>query len=165
MKQAITSALQALVLLVSFSISAALFALPHYPELRMQLSDVLLRHTELLTQAGFDVLGVSLFLLIGFHWVNRGYYLVLNMGKNTLEVDEKIIWQTLAPILEKKFESQLHLQEVTVEKGKRIAFSVQFDSVSEERQEAVLLEAETELETLLRERFGYRRPFLVNIIS
>ncbi len=131
----------------------------------MQLSDVLLRHTELLTQAGFDVLGVSLFLLIGFHWVNRGYYLVLNMGKNTLEVDEKIIWQTLAPILEKKFESQLHLQEVTVEKGKRIAFSVQFDSVSEERQEAVLLEAETELETLLRERFGYRRPFLVNIIS
>ena len=85
----------------------------------------------------------------------------MNMGQNTMAVDEKILFQTLAPLLEKKFNDRLCLSEVEIAQEKHLFFALHIDPQVD--REALLQEAELELEHLLRKRFGYKRPFTVRV--
>lgn len=162
-RQAIGSVLQTFVVLTFFGASLFFFFLPSYPHLRFALSQILIDRPDLCIQIALCLLATAFLFFFGFYWINRGYYLVLQMGKNSLAIDEKVLWQTLEPILERKFASRLNLNQVSIERGKRLSFGLEIPPMSEEEKELLLLEAESELEMLLRERFGYRRPFIVQV--
>ncbi len=165
MRQAIASALQAFAVFLFVVAAGFLLALPYVPKLRFILSDALLNRPEALTQAGLGLLGLSLLFLIGFYAGSRGYYLVIRMGKHTLAVDEKILLHTVSAELEKKFASKLQLQQVDIVRGRHIAFGMKLEPMGDEESDQILSQTEEHVGTLLRERFGYRRPFTVKILT
>ena len=162
-KEAVASALQILTVLLFCVASALFFALPFTPELRIALSDILLFKPELCTQVAIGFSCVTALFLIGFYSVNRGYYLVFRMGKNAYAVDEKVVWQTVEPELKKKFAQRLTLSGIEIARGKEIGFSLEASKMSEEELEELLQLAESHLETILKERFGYKRTFTVRV--
>lgn len=162
-KEAVASALQVFTVLLFCVVSAFFFSLPFSDELRIALSDMLLFKPDLCTQIAIGFSCITALLLFGFYGINRGYYLVFRMGKNTYAVDEKVVWQTVEPELRKKFAAQLTLSGIEIARGKQIGFSLEASKMSEQELEELLALAESHLETILKERFGYKRTFTVRV--
>lgn len=163
-RDSINSVLQLFALLLFASASVFFFVLPNAPELRILLSHAMIAEESFWMKGGIAFALLASIFLLGFWGVNRGYYLVLKMGKNILSIDEKVLFQTIEPELRKQVH-ELRLEQVSIMRKKEIVFTMSAKTSSLELQETLLLDAEKCLTVILSERFGYRRPFKVKFFS
>lgn len=145
-RQAFTSALHLFILLAFFVAGVFLVSLAYLPELKKTILE-----TDL-TEAGLAVFGASFFLFVCFFALNRGKYLRIRMGGgNIADVDMKVIHQTIEEIFQTH---QIPLHEVGVH-FETLEISISLKKEDEEQ----LSKLEKELTVLLRNRFGYSKPF------
>lgn len=132
-----------LFVLFSFFTGAFFFlAFPHLPHLQEKCF-------EKSTEIGLGLLIASLILLLSFYLLHRGKYLVLQGG---ISVDLQVVRQTIEDCLARQF-PKVSCQHIELGLRSRIEISLQ----TEKKEELALVEKN--LSRLLRERFGYIKPF------
>jgi len=152
-KQAIASALHLFVVL-AFFVSALVFVLiPYLPLTRMAIIDFFSHRYEQCTQIGMGLMALSLVFLVGFYALNRGKYLVIQMGVST---DVRLIQHVVEEYFNSHFPQKIALKEVTLGPKSSLSFMV---ATQEKDQMSLFVEVETGLSLLLRKRFKYTKPF------
>jgi hypothetical protein len=116
---------------------------------------------DLFALAGFSLIGFAILLTAGFYLANRGHTLLLRMGTS---VDVKLIQRTIAPLFHKQFADRITLRDIQILQGKDLMIGLQLASMTPEQRDQNLLEAERHLQTLLIERFGFSKPFIVQAV-
>jgi hypothetical protein len=158
MRQAIGSMLHLFAVFAFFAAGGVAFALPYLPETRLRLSSLLLDRPEIFSSIAFGFFLAALLLLAGFYGLSRGRVLRIRMGKHLAEVDAVLIRQTLDLFFRQEFPQKISLSEVEIVRAKKLEIGVRLSSKSE-LDEELLQSAEKALASLLRERFGYVKPF------
>lgn len=160
LKQAISSSLQLFSVFAFLSAGLFFFALPFLPEAKVRLAHLILEQGEACTQVGIVFFSLGLLFFIGFYGVNRRKELILKMGKHPISVHVDVIEE----MLEQRLKTHsIILHGVEIMNGKRLEISVSLGPVEAAKQESLLKEVERSLESLLRERFGYFKPFHLNV--
>lgn len=162
-RQALTSALHLFV--VFFAFAAALFfvCLPYLPELQVRVSDLILYRAEACTGIGLGLFVLTFLLSLGFYALNGGTFLRINMGRHLVEIDSKVIRSTIEDCLKKQCSEKIVLQDLEIIWDRSIEISARIDSMKPEEKKQALARMEAELSALLRKRFGYKRPFILNL--
>ena len=164
-RQALAAVLQLFVVFTFFGFGFVLVCLPFAPETRILLADALLNEPDLWSFLGIGCFALAFLCALGFYALSRGRFLVLQMGKHVLAMDETVLRETIEPSLSRVFAEKLSLDHVEIVRRRDLEIGVSLSPMDEEEREKLLLEAEQHLETLLRERFGYRRPFKVQVLT
>ncbi|HSX10191.1 MAG TPA: hypothetical protein VLF94_00525 [Chlamydiales bacterium] len=155
-RQALASALHLFVVFAFFVAGLFFVCLPYLPETRIQIIDFFSHDFERCTLIGLAFFLTSVLFLLGFYALDRGRYLVIRMG---LSADINIVRQTLEECFQHQFSKRIHLNEVEIGRRYRLNITVSLAPLSEEAREDLFIEAEKQLTLLLRERFGYSKPF------
>ena len=155
-RQAFASALHLFVVFAVFLVGLFFIALPYLPETRLQMIDWLCNQFETCTVIGLAFFLGALLLLVGFYALDRGRYLVVEMG---IAADVKVVRQTIESCLLQQFPKKISLQEVEIGPHSRLALTVRLASLDEAMREDLFVQVETELSVLLQKRFGYAKPF------
>jgi hypothetical protein len=150
-RQALGSTLHLFVVLAFFLAGLFFVSLPYLPEVRAQIF-------EKATVIGLALFITSLVLLLGFYALDRGRYLVIKMG---IKTDVNVVRQTVEECIAVHFRKRIFLSDVEMDRKSRIEIRATFASLDENEREALYIEAEKELGILLKERFGYTKPFLL----
>ncbi len=148
-RQALTSALHLFVVFAFFLAGFAFVSLPYLPKLKTEIF-------EQSTLIGLSLFIISLVLLLGFYALDRGRYLVLQMGVST---DANVIQQSIEECLNRQFGKKISLSDVEVTRKSNLEIRVSLAPLDEAAREVLFVEAEKQLNLLLKERFGYHRPF------
>ncbi|MGB7978859.1 MAG: hypothetical protein WCF19_06850 [Chlamydiales bacterium] len=155
-RQAFASALHLFVVLAFFTAGLFFVALPYLPETRVQIIDLLSNRFETCTTVGLALFLGALLFLLGFYSLNRGRYLVIQMGTWT---DIKIIRQTVEECLLKQFPRKISLKEIEIGPKSLLEMKVCLAPLDEAVREQLFVEVEKQLGVLLQQRFGYVKPF------
>ena len=155
-RQALASALHVFVVFAFFTAGLFFVALPYLPETRIQIVDILSNQFEKCTTIGLGLFLASLIFLLGFYALNRGRYLVIQMGLST---DLKIVRQTIEDCLAKQFPKKILLKEIEIGAKSRLELRVHLAPLDESAREELFIQVEQELGILLQNRFGYSKPF------
>ncbi len=148
-RQALVSTLHLFVVFAFFLAGFVFVALPYLPEVKTQIF-------EQSTLIGLSLFLVALVLLLGFYALDRGRYLVIRMGVFT-HVD--LIRQTVEDCFARQFPKRISLSDIEIGRKSRLEIRASLAPLDEEAREKLFVEAEKQLTLLLRERFGYVRPF------
>lgn len=166
-RQALASVLHLFVLFAFFVSGLFFVSLPYLPQTRLQVIDLISGEFEKCTLIGLWLFLTSLLLLVGFYALNRGRYLVIQMGnaphspavqKRAL-TEIQIIHQTLEECFQNHFSKKIALSEVEIGPHSLLEIRVKLKPLSEEAREELFIATEKQLALLLRERFGYFKPF------
>ena len=164
-RRALGSALQIFVVFSFFSAGFFFFFLPFLPGIRFQLSDFLLNEVELCTPLGIAFLVAAFLLLIGFGGLNRGRFMYIEMGTHTVSVEAALIRHSLEECFKTHFPQKIQLSNMEILRGKKIEIGVSLISLDPRDQPQVLRAVEKHVQHLLRQRFGYIKPFRLNVKS
>lgn len=157
-RQAFASMLHLFVVFTFFVVGFGFIALPYLPEMRVQVVDFFSHHFETCHVVGLSLLVAAFVLLAGFYALDRGKYLVIKMGA---KADVSIVRAAVEECFTRAFSTEMKLGDVQVDRKSEIAIEVSIASLEEDQREELFLRAEQEIGTLLKERFGYRKPFLL----
>lgn len=155
-RHALAAILQLFVVLAFFIAGFFFACLPYLPTTRIELIDFFSNRFEKCTLIGLGFFLTSMLLLVGFYALNRGRYLIIRMGVST---DIHIIRQTLEDCFQRYFPKKITLNEVEIGRKSSLDIKVSLMPLDEEARECLFIEAEKQLAVLLRERFGYSKPF------
>lgn len=147
-----------LVLVVFFSFSLLNLALPRLTLLREKIAQALLNHPESFTKVGIGSLLLTFLLFSAFYFLHRGRYLVIRMG---IEANVKVVRRAIERCFESQFAKKIKLQDVEVGDGSELELKIMLAPCKEEEREALFHAVEKALAPLLKERFGYSKPFKV----
>lgn len=162
-RQALIASLHLLFVFFFFGAGFFFVSLAYLPDFRVQLSDMILFHTEACTQIGILLFGVSFLLLLGLYGLNRGRFIRLKMGRHLVEMREKAIRETLDLFLRKK-QPKLILTDFEIVGQSRFEMKVALKSSHDpEKTEQLLEQAEKDLAQFFQERFGYQKEFILSI--
>lgn len=156
-RQALASLLHGFVLLLLSSIGFFFVCLPYLPVARLEIVEILLNRPELLTSFGLGSFAFVFMFFLGFYSVNRGRFLRLKMGAQSVEIDHKLISKSLEECFHAHFKEKISLVGVTVDS--QIDIDIKLAPLDEGEREELFLRVEVALQTLLKERFGYTKPF------
>jgi hypothetical protein len=162
--RSIASALQIFVLFAFFSLSFFFFALPFLPELRLQLSDFFLHRVDLCVPVAIVLFVTSFFLFLGFYGFNKGRFLYVTMGTHTVRVEEALIRHSLEECFKTHFPQKMQLLDLEILWGKKLEIGV-FLNRGQKIEKEFLATVERHLQLLLRQRFGYIKPFYLILKS
>ena len=161
LKQALISSLHLLFIFVCFGAGFFCVSLAYLPELKTRLADVILFHDELCTQAGVWLFGIALLLLLGLYGLNRGKFLRFSMGRNIVEIKEKVIRLAIDDFFKTRSPSLL-LVDLEISGMSRLEMQIAFrESPQADELETILGALEKDLTKLLSDRFGYKKPFVL----
>ncbi|MES2272675.1 MAG: hypothetical protein V4487_00585 [Chlamydiota bacterium] len=158
-RQAFASLLHLLVVFAVFSAGLFFVSLPYLPDVRMRLEICLLHRFEIFTHVGFGFLGAAFLLFLGFYGLNRGRSLRIKMGGHSAEVDAQLIHLAIEECFKTNFSKKLIFKDLKILRGAELEIGVKLSDTPEAGQEELLRKAEKELQILLRQRFGYTKPF------
>ena len=142
LRQAFASALHLFVLFAFIMAGVFLVSLSHLPELKKKILEADL------TLVGILFFAAAFLLFWGFFALNSGKYLRVRMN---VDIDVKVVHQSIEELFQAR---KIPLQEVSVT-GSKLQITVSMKKEDEEQ----LPELEKELGILLRQRFGYTKPF------
>lgn len=162
-RQAFASVLQLFAVFALFLVGFYFVCLPYFPEARERAIDLLIDQPEAFLWIGGGFFAASFVLLIGFYAINRGRTLRIRMGEHRAEIDVQVIRQTIEECLRSHFARKMALMDVEISGGSRIEIGVSMAPIEEDAREALFVEAESALKSLLRLRFGYAKPFHLNV--
>lgn len=162
-RQILASVLHLFILLAFFGVGLLFVTLPSLPLARERGIELIEKKPELCIQIGFAFFFITTLLFIGFYALNRGRYLRIKMGKNEAIVETEVIRQTLEECFKIHFPKKISLSDVEIPRGQRLEIGVVLAPLEEEVREELFIQVEKELKILLKERFGYAKPFHLNI--
>ena len=166
LRQVYAGMLQLLAVFAFFGAAVFLVALPFVPELRFAIAELLLQKPDFFAVGGIILFGVALLMTMGFLGIQRGRYLLLQMGGTfATTVDRNILCQTIGSLLRKQFAARIALNNIEVIRGKKLEIGLFLTAKDPKEREQLLLEVEKQLQTILAERFGYRAPFTVQAVE
>ena len=158
-KEAITSALHLLVILFCFGLSIFSLALPFRPDLRLVGATWLQEAPQQLYWIGGYFALAGLFFLSSFYLLGRGKVLRISMGTPGITYDRKILKCIVNEFFANHFPQTALKAEVAFLPKEELEFSMEFPPLKEEEQKELLESIEQKLTVLLRDRFGYEKPF------
>ena len=158
-RHAIASTLHLFAVVAFFAAGVFFFAIPYLPEVRVHLADFLLSRYEVSTSIAFGFFLATVLLFSGFYGLNRGRFLRIEMGKHSAGVGADAIRQTLETFFKEQFPGRIAVSDVEIIRAKKLEIAVHLAAPEEEAWEELFIEVEKALQALLRERFGYSRPF------
>ncbi len=162
-RQALISSLHLLFVFVFFGAGFFFVSLSYLPDFRTYLSDMILFHTEMCTQIGVALFGVSFLLLLGLYGLNRGKFVRFVMGRHLVEMKEKVIRETVEVFFKKRL-PKLSLIDLDIVGQSHFEMKVAVkQSDDPEKTEQLLEQAEKDLADLFVDRFGYKRSFVLSI--
>lgn len=161
-RQAFASTLHLFVVLIFFLAGLFFVALPYLPHARIELIDLFSNQIEKCTQIGMGFFLISLLFLFGFYALNRGRYLVIQMG---VSADVKVVRHAIEDCFLKQFPKRISLKDLEIGPKSTIELKIYLAPLDESAREELFIEVEKELALLLQKRFGYSKPFylIVNI--
>jgi hypothetical protein len=159
-RQALASTLHLFVVLAFFTAGLFFIALPYLPETRMQMVDILSNQFDKCITIGLSLFLTALIFLFGFYALNRGRFLVIQMGVST---DLKIIRQTIEECFGKQFPKKIFLKEIEIGPKSGLEMRVHLAPLDESAREELFIRVEQELGVLLKNRFGYSKPFHLTV--
>lgn len=162
-RQAFASVLQLFAVFALFLVGFYFVCLPYFPEARERAIDALIDQPEVFLWIGGGFFFASFLLLLGFYALNRGRTLRIQMGEHRAEIDVQVVRQTLEECFRDRFSKRMSLRDVEISGGSRIEISVSMAPLEEDAREALFVEADSALKSLLRLRFGYTKPFHLNV--
>lgn len=148
-RQALVSALHLFVTLAFFMAGFFFIALGYLPH----LLDPLVAKTNLI---GSLLLFASLVITLGFYALDRGRYLLIRAG---ISADLNLIRLTVEDCFVRQFQKNVALQDLDLGSDSRIQMRLSFSPSDTKERQKLLVEVEKQLSVLLRERFGYSKPF------
>lgn len=148
-RQALASTLHIFIVLAFFVAGLFFVMLPYLPEIRTEIF-------EKSTLIGLILFITSLVLLFGFYALDRGKYLVIRMG---VSVDINLIRQNVEDCIARQFAKKIFLSDVEIGPKSLIEISVSLGPLREDAREELFVEAEKQFTLLLKQRFGYSKPF------
>jgi hypothetical protein len=163
--RALASALQGFVVFAFFCAGLFCIALPFLSETRFLLAEILVSECDVCFQIGLIFLGTSLLLLLGFYGANKGSTLYVEMGVHTVSIEKVVIRHSLEECFKRLFPQKIELSDVEIIFGKRLEIEVFLSSTDEKIVKEQLSAAEKHLQFLLRQRFGYTKPFCLILRS
>jgi hypothetical protein len=98
----------------------------------------------------------GLFLLLSFYLLHKGKFFVIKMG---VVADVRLIRHTLNECITRQFPDKISLSQVEIGRKSRIEIKVSLQPQERKAKKALLVDAEREFGNLLRDRFGYTKPF------
>jgi hypothetical protein len=114
---------------------------------------------------GAACFGLGLFFVTAFFCIGRGRYLRLSMTPHSAVVEAKLIEQAIREVVKIQFPHQVSGVDVAVHSKERLEVAIDLEPLEERKREQMLAQAEGALKLLLRERFGYKRPFTLFVRS
>jgi hypothetical protein len=154
--------LSLLQLFASFSFFAGailFFSLPFRPSLRLKISDVLLASPSLCHLVGAFLMAASIVLIGGFYFLSRGRYLRISMGGNPISIDAAAVYKTIEECLKSHNSPQIALSDLYVACGGKLEIEISLAPSEEPIREEVFAAVQKQLVPLLKEKFGYSKPF------
>jgi hypothetical protein len=162
-RQALISSLHLLFVFAFFGLGFFFVSLSYLPDFRTYLSDMLLFHTEICTEIGVALFGVSFLLLLGLYGLNRGKFVRFVMGRHLVEMKEKVIRETIEVFFRKRL-PKLSLVELDIVGQSHFEMRVAVKQCDDpEKIEQLLEQAEKDLADLFLDRFGYKKSFILSV--
>lgn len=149
LRQALLSALHLFIVFALVMMGLFCLGLSQWPLLRD-------RFFEECDLVGLGLLGIALILCLAFYLLDRGRYLVIRMG---VGVDLSLLRQSVENCLLRQFPKQVLFSDLDLGNRSEIQIRVSLLSLKGKAQEELLSQVERQLTLLLRERFGYGKPF------
>jgi hypothetical protein len=138
--------------------------LQYAPQFRFSIADFFSQSTVHFSWIGYLVLGCGILLLLGFYAMHRGVYYRLNMGQKEAWIDSAVIRGYVTDYWKKIFPEYDLSVQTSLSKEQQIELFVEFPPMSEEKQLAILEQAEKDLAVILKKRLNYEKEFLLSIL-
>ena len=155
-KSALRSLLQFTCVFTFFTIGLFVVCLPYLPKTRGQIIEVLTNSVDKCTDAGIGILLITLFLTLAFYGLNQGRYIVIKMGVTT---NIKLIRHAVEECFYREFPKKIRLKDIELGPKAHLYFKVSLAPLDEAAREDLYIGVENQLNILLKERFGYSKPF------
>jgi uncharacterized protein YlaN (UPF0358 family) len=162
-RKATISALHLIVVLVFFSISLFGCLLPVRPDWCRVISRTLEESPRYFYWVGVIFLVVTFLLIVGFYSVNRGRFLRFLIKPHETIIERKLLQVAIEKCFSACFPRHVRNVDVNVAAGQRLEVAVELVSVEQRQQMKLMKEMERQLSCLLRESFGYTRPFTFSV--
>lgn len=108
------------------------------------------------TSIGIGLILATLFLTLAFYALNHGRYIVIKMGVTT---NIKLIQKAVEECFRRNFPKKIRLKDIEIGPQTHLGFKVSLAPLDEAAREDLYIEVEDQLNVLLKERFGYSKPF------
>ena len=165
LREAVASALHLLVIGSFFALALFLFFLPSRPDWRVAAVEWLLEQPGQFYWLAAAFAAMGCLFMLGFYGIGRGRFLRLLMKPHMAIVDAKLLKQVIEECFRIHFPRQVRGADIAVISKQRLDVVVDLLPLEENRQPRLMREMEKQLSYLLRERFGYTRPFILSIHS
>lgn len=165
LREAVASALHLLVIGSFSALAFFLFFLPSRPDWRAVGAKWLLDQPEHFYLAGLFFAAAACLFMFGFYGIGRGRFLRLLMKPHIAIVDAKLLKEAIEECFRTHFSQYVRGADIAVVAKQRLDVAVDLLPLEEKRQLRLVREMEKQLCYLLRERFGYSRPFTLSIHS
>ncbi len=156
------SAVHFFVIFLIFAVGAMFLALPYADYFRIQLINLLLHPAENCLMIGGGIMGFGALLFTLLYVMNRRRFFQLEMKGAKIEIEEKVIRDSVSTYFKELFPEDDPIKNVVV-KGKSMVEL--FLSLPHEKEEEFYEQVEEELGALLARRLGYHSPFSVTFVE
>ncbi|QVL58168.1 MAG: hypothetical protein KFB93_03565 [Simkaniaceae bacterium] len=156
------SAVHFFVIFLIFGVGILFLALPYADYFRIQLINLLIHPSDLCFVIGGSLLGFGVLLFILLFVMNRRRYFQLEMKGAKIEVEEKVIRDSVSTYFKTLFPEHDPVSEITI-KGKSMIEL--FISLPQEKEEAFFVQMEEELGGILARRLGYQNPISLTFVE
>lgn len=164
-REAIASALQLFVILFDFGLALFFVILARRLDWRSLGIHWLQDEPEYFYWIGAAVGCLGILLMLGFYGVGRGRFLRLAMKPHIAMIDIKLLQKATEECFQTHFSPQVRGSDIAIFSKQRLEVAVDLAPMESRIQIVLLKDMEQKLTTLLRDRFGYTRPFTVSIHS
>ena len=156
------SAVHFFVIFLIFGVGTLFFALPYADYFRIQLINLLIYPSDLCFILGGILLGFGTLLFILLFVMNRHCYFQLEMKGTKIEIEEKVIRDSVSTYFKALFPGQNPVNDIAIKGKSMIELIV---SLPQEKEEDFFDQVEEELGGILARRLGYQNPFSLTFVE
>lgn len=157
-REALASALHLLVILFCFALASFAALLPFRPDWRIAAAFWLQEDPQQFYQISGAFALIGIFFTLSFYAISRGRITRLSMKSSSLSIERKLLKKVVDDFFSEHF-PQLKA-EVDLLPKENLELSM---TVSSSEDEELLKKVEEQFSLLLRERFGYDKPFTLSL--
>jgi hypothetical protein len=131
--------------------------------LRYSMMDILQYQPKLVLSLGLGLLGITLFLLVGFSVSYRHKVLRFRMNSHSAVVQDAIILGTIEKYWKTQFPAFSVQTQIAFHHGKKLEILLAVAPIEEAKKKEFLKKVEKDLSKLLYDVFDYDKDFLLTI--
>lgn len=158
------SAVQFVFAVLVILLGGLFIGLQYAPHLRLSIAHFFTYSTARFSLIGYFIMGCGFLLLIGFYAMHRGMYYRLSMGQKETWIDPEVICGLVQAYWKRTFPEEDLSVQVDLSRKQKIELFVEFPPLSEEKQLAILEQAEKELGAILKKQLRYEKEFILSVL-